>query len=653
MTKNAWDSRTLALVRIPFAQDSVDYRAYAERLHRGSVLDWALSRFVAAVAAPCPLLCVCASDQERGRLQCAYTGGRVTFLSRTTASEVHQVRQLMDEYQASRLVSFRLEHAILPVSRLWHTLETFHATLAATLIGAVAPALDIGAYVVDTPAVDVLLATDAPDAPKELLHAAWRPRTSRWELSHKAVTARWFRLQLGDLLDLGADLWPESIRLTSARDVDVLREAVRSHGASSNERPHYLDAWKAASVDVTRAERARDAAAITKGRTRRAVASPRRVRVLYISASSYFHGASQSLCHLVEGLDARRYEAFAVVPFVGVLTDELERRGVRVICPNQDIKSVNATGVRLASRVLREAGPDIAHGNYAIGTPLVAALVGANVPIVQHVRIAAFKTLLLEIHCATVVVAVSEMIKRQLTAFDMDRERVTVIWDGIDTNDFMPDPSRQSLARQALRIPDEEFIVATIGRMSRQKRHEAVVAAVGQLRRLTGRGHLLLAAALDNDRAYYDEILKHVRQEGLADHFTHIEFTRDVPTILHASDSLALMSKNEALGRVVLEAMAVGRPVVVGDSSGAVELIEDGVNGFVVPYTDTAALASRLNELLDDRARARKMGEAAARTIQARASSEHCAAQTMAIYERVLSERGAAAYTDEQPIVNI
>ena len=89
-------------------------------------------------------------------------------------------------------------------------------------------------------------------------------------------------------------------------------------------------------------------------------------------------------------------------------------------------------------------------------------------------------------------------------------------------------------------------------------------------------------SALDGDRGYYDEIQSLIRQKGLASHVTHIEFTRDVPALLHASDRLTMMAGSEAFGRVAAEAMAAGLPVVAERLTGAAEIIEHGVNGFVV-----------------------------------------------------------------------
>lgn len=66
---------------------------------------------------------------------------------------------------------------------------------------------------------------------------------------------------------------------------------------------------------------------------------------------------------------------------------------------------------------------------------------------------------------------------------------------------------------------------------------------------------MLFVSALDRD---YDEIFALIRHEDLEGHVTHTEFTRDMPTVLNASDTLAMMSQDEGFGRVTAEAMAVG-----------------------------------------------------------------------------------------------
>lgn len=92
----------------------------------------------------------------------------------------------------------------------------------------------------------------------------------------------------------------------------------------------------------------------------------------------------------------------------------------------------------------------------------------------------------------------------------------------------------------------------------------------------------------------------------------------EVQAIMDACRCLVLPSRSEGLGRVIIEAMARGRPVVASRVGGIPSLVEDGVTGFLVPSEDAAALAGALENVLGDRGAARRMGQEARRRIEAR-----------------------------------
>jgi glycosyltransferase involved in cell wall biosynthesis len=91
----------------------------------------------------------------------------------------------------------------------------------------------------------------------------------------------------------------------------------------------------------------------------------------------------------------------------------------------------------------------------------------------------------------------------------------------------------------------------------------------------------------------------------------------------------------DAFSRVILEAMAAGRPVVGTDVGGTPELIQDGETGLLVPRHDPAALAAALERLLDDPALAARLGAAARRRVETRFSPEASLERLVALYTAV------------------
>jgi glycosyltransferase involved in cell wall biosynthesis len=110
----------------------------------------------------------------------------------------------------------------------------------------------------------------------------------------------------------------------------------------------------------------------------------------------------------------------------------------------------------------------------------------------------------------------------------------------------------------------------------------------------------------------------------------------DVLALYAAADVVVVPSViPDALSRVVLEAMAAGRPIVATAVGGMPELIEDGVSGLLVPRRDPAALADALVRLLDDRALAARLGAAARRRAETRFSPDVSVERLLALYRAV------------------
>jgi glycosyltransferase involved in cell wall biosynthesis len=123
---------------------------------------------------------------------------------------------------------------------------------------------------------------------------------------------------------------------------------------------------------------------------------------------------------------------------------------------------------------------------------------------------------------------------------------------------------------------------------------------------------------------YADRLRAHVRAAGLEGRVAFVGQLPQADLARHMARAavLVLPSHSEGLGRVVLEAMATGAPVVTTRAGALPEIVEDGVTGFLVPVGDVAALAERLAWVLRHPEAARDMGQRAAAFVRARVSVE-------------------------------
>jgi len=143
--------------------------------------------------------------------------------------------------------------------------------------------------------------------------------------------------------------------------------------------------------------------------------------------------------------------------------------------------------------------------------------------------------------------------------------------------------------------------------------------------------------------SYEAELKALARELGIADRVIFTGFRVDVPEILRLLDVVVHASTSpEPFGRVIVEAMAMRRPVVASCAGGPLEIIEDSRNGFLVPPGDDAGLASRVIALLEDPELAAQMSETAYEDVVSRFSAERHARKVQQIYETALNARPRA-----------
>ncbi len=184
-------------------------------------------------------------------------------------------------------------------------------------------------------------------------------------------------------------------------------------------------------------------------------------------------------------------------------------------------------------------------------------------------------------------------------------------------------PGRKALVvRQGIRFPHDRkshrhssarFVIGTVSRLNNIKNLEQIVDALVLLRAEGREAELEIAGETltEKDRHYLEELKARVEAAGLCDRVHFIGFYEDVWAALARFDVFVTTSRNEGMGRTVIEAMGYGLPVVVTPVGGLAENVKDGETGRWTVLDDPGHLAQTLAQLMDDDAESRRLGMAA------------------------------------------
>jgi alpha-maltose-1-phosphate synthase len=230
------------------------------------------------------------------------------------------------------------------------------------------------------------------------------------------------------------------------------------------------------------------------------------------------------------------------------------------------------------------------------------------------------------------VIAVSAKMREDILAhFDADPARVVVIHNGIDPELFRRTEARDALVRLGVQSP----YVLFVGRITDQK---GIFHLLEASRRLPAGVQVVLCASAP-DTPEIEERLRRAVAEMPHVRWINEMVPVDVVTQLYSHAAVfACPSVYEPFGLINLEAMACEMAVVASAVGGILEVVQDGKTGILVPPSRPDALAAALNQVLASPERAREMGRAGRRRVEAQFSWTSIAERTEQVYAEAIDE---------------
>jgi glycosyltransferase involved in cell wall biosynthesis len=211
-------------------------------------------------------------------------------------------------------------------------------------------------------------------------------------------------------------------------------------------------------------------------------------------------------------------------------------------------------------------------------------------------------------------------------------EKVHVALNGIDFSRVKVSDRDAPARLRREWCPGGEHLLVVPGRLHPEKGHTYFFQALPLIRqRLACPVVVVVAGAGPFEAAYREE----VRSLGCEDIVRFLGFRRDIPDVIAAADLVVLPSVAEAFGLVVAEALYLGAPIVATHVGGIPEIVEDGIDGVLVPPANSKALAGAIVSLLGDSERRRRLANAGRERVAERFSFEKMMRAYEQVYERL------------------
>ncbi len=234
------------------------------------------------------------------------------------------------------------------------------------------------------------------------------------------------------------------------------------------------------------------------------------------------------------------------------------------------------------------------------------------------------------------VVTVSEYVRQYLIKEGVPARNVIAIPTGVDNSAFDPGQATSAL-REELGLGQDTPLIGTIAILRYRKGHHILLEAIPRVIREIPKAVFVFAG----DGPQEENIRSRIQSLGLSDNVVMLGLRKDIPDILKSLDLFVLPTLQEALGTSFLEAMAMGKPVIGTAVGGVVEVIQDGLNGYLVQPDNPPQLAEAILKVLLDKEGAARMGREGREIALQKYTVERMQQGMYALYASLLGERAS------------
>ncbi|MEW6606230.1 MAG: glycosyltransferase family 4 protein [bacterium] len=372
----------------------------------------------------------------------------------------------------------------------------------------------------------------------------------------------------------------------------------------------------------------------------------RRLNILQISSSLGWGGREMYPITLSQKLLERGHNLNLIAHPEGNILKRAVPAKIPTI-PMNIHKYIDIKSIFTLSRIIKRENIEIIHSHFATDLWIIvpaAILSGINPAVIltRHMKSHRNKKDIghrLIYNYVSKVIANSELVKEcLLESHPLTQDKIPVIYYGLDLTKYDPGRYNGMQIKQEFNIDNKTKVVGIVGRLDPGKGQEYFLQSAKLILNSYPEIILLIVGEDIGAEGYKNYLINLAQELGISEKVIFTGQRDDIPEVMAALDVFVFTSKAEAFGLVLIEAMAMCKPIV-GFRTGAIEeIVEDGINGILIPFGDVTALADKILDLLMDTQKAMNMGKEGRRITEEKFDLDQAGTQTIKLYEEVLSD---------------
>jgi glycosyltransferase involved in cell wall biosynthesis len=371
-----------------------------------------------------------------------------------------------------------------------------------------------------------------------------------------------------------------------------------------------------------------------------------RIPILYVFAALPVGGAEQLLVAELEGLDKKLFSPLVcVISEKGPIGELIEKMGFPVIPLHRMRRNQFDYGIiRELKKLMIQERVSIVHTHLYDGGKYGRIAAGlAKIPVIIHTVHNIYVKRRSKHHWfnwglsffSDRIIAVSEAVKASVIHYDhISPKKIEVIYNGIDLSQGEQRINRSEVRAQ-LGIRPEEMAIGVVARLEEQKGHKVLLEALSQIPELPPSLKVLIIG----DGKLRSQLEQDTLKRGLSSQVIFLGTRKPIFPILKALDLFLLPSLWEGFSMAILEAMAMGLPVIATKVGGAEEVITSGQHGLLIPPGDAPRLAEAIQDALLHRDKYLKMARMGQERVTQNFSKERHVSLLQDLYLAVLTQK--------------